>query len=222
MPKPSQPKAPTQPVTPEVETPAPDYSTLTSQIVEQQTVALQAEETGREANIESALLAREFISANPNAERKDVKLAIATAVATVRGLKPDDIISAPDKTLSKGTPSQQEKFIKCKSAYELVSVLIGIAWPTDETAAKKVEKAIASGERGFVKLKRLAAKPQKARETDPNAKRVTKENFPEKLKNFLTLAATDIGGYATLAEFLPHVEEVLEVIVKIELEAPKA
>lgn len=222
MAKVTQPKAPTKIENPETEQPAPDYSTLISNLVEQQTVALQAEEQGREANIESALIAREFIASNTNAERKEIKLAIATSIAQVRGLKPDDIISAPDKSLKTGSAAAQEKYVKCKSAYELVSVLIGIAWPSDEAAAKKVEKAIQGGERGFVKLKRLAAKPQKARETDPNAKRITKENFPEKLNNFLIHASTDIGGFATIGEFYPHVEEVLAVLIDVDKNAPKA
>lgn len=173
-----------------VEAPTPDYASLSAQLLEFQQVAVDAESSANGANIDCALSAREFIEENPGCERKDIKLAIASAVAEARGIKPADIASAPDKTLKTGGPAKAEKFRIFNSAYTLVSTLLTVAWPTDETAQKKVAKLISDGERGFVKLKAAASKKQSNPNKGPSI--ITEETFGGKLIAFLEKARVEI------------------------------
>lgn len=185
--------APKQPEQPEIVI---NYGELTQTIAERQTIVIESEQQSEAGNIECALDAREFRENNPEAERKFIVLAIATGVAEPRGLKPDDIMTAPDKTLNSptATSAQKEKYARLKYANELQSRMAGVAWPKDPDAEKRVKRLIEQGERGFVKLVTAAAKKQKNPHTppDPANAKVTKDTFGTKLGLFLSKCTTDI------------------------------
>ena len=182
---------------PSIEATAPiiDYGALAMLIAEKQTNVLEFQGRADSGNIDCALDAIEFRQANPEAERKDIVLAIAQGIAEPRGLKVDDIIKAPDKTLNAptATPAQREKYTTRNSAYTLLSSLATIAWPKDADAEKRVKKLLDSGERGFVKLKAAASKKQKnPAAPTPTEDKITEDNFGTRLGLFLTKALMDL------------------------------
>lgn len=215
MAKVNQPKV-TSPATPEIEIPTVDYSSLLAELMEQQTASAEYETKGVESNIECALIAYMFREKNPDAVRSEIKLCVDTAVASVRGFKADDIAKSPEKPQPNASPASHERYSKLRSACDLSSKLLSVAWPKGEDEQKKVKKLIDSGERGFVKLTRAAAKRHKNPARDPNAKRFTITNFAEKLELFIVSAATDLSE--TREDTLQRASEVIETLKLI----PKA
>lgn len=210
MAKIKQPKEKVETNTPDTEAPAPDYSALIAQIETAQTISAESAAKADAANIDSAIFAYEFRIANPNAERKEILLCLATGVAAPRGLKPDDIMTAPDKTLKLGNATQQLKYKTLESAYNLTRRMLSVAWPSGEDEQKAVKKLIDGGERGFVKLTRAAAKRHKNPKDGGATKRYTPENLPEKVKIFVMNVSTDIGE--SYEESLSRISDIVEVL----------
>jgi hypothetical protein len=178
------------PETPTTETPKVDMSPLISQITEGLKAIDEAEGAKNEAVLNTIVEIRAFREENPTAERTDIRLAIQTAVAEQTGLKLAQVQTKPtkDERISKEVRSQRD------SAYVLVSTLLSMAWAKEEKQDEKVAKLLASGEKRFVVIRDASRKPQSRPQHDPNAGKVTRENFTEELGKFLTKAYADLGG----------------------------
>lgn len=189
---------------PDQETPAPDLSALRKSIVADLQTYFESEDSANGAILDGVIKIREAREENPNIERESVRTLIQEAVAEIRGLKIEFVQNAPAVTLKKSKP---EDFAKRNSAYVLVSTLMSMSWPKREDEDKKVKKALDDGERRFTVIKKLSVKP--SNKTQGGAgKSITKENFTEKLKQFLVKAQTDMGE--------KNLEEILDLA---ELEA---
>lgn len=197
-------KAP-KPEAPDQEAPAPDLSSLRKSIVADLTTYFESEDSANGAILDGVIKIREAREENENIERESVRLLIQEAVAEIRNLKIEHVQSAPAATLKKSKP---EDFSKRQSAYVLVSTLMSMSWPKREDEDKKVKKALDDGERRFTVIKKLSAKPPKGGGGKGGTKAITKENFTEKLKQFLVRAQTDMGE--------KNLEEILDLA---ELEA---
>lgn len=195
MPKVKTPTAPV-PATAPAEAAAPDYSILVAQLKPILSEVKDLEDKSRSANLDLAIAIREFREENPTAERNECRLSIQTAVAEQYGLK----ISQVQDGDKKG---------KGYSAYTLVSAIMSVAWPKGDKEENKVAKALKEG-KGWVELRKAASKPQVKRSADPDAKRITADNFATKLANFLTQAQVDIG--VSIEDILEMTESAIEAI----------
>lgn len=153
---------------------------------------------------------RSFREANENLERDQMRTAIQTVVSEGYGLKLEHVQKKPDETLKKSKPAD---YAIRNSCYTLVSQLLGIAWAKDDKCDAKVAKALEKGEKRFTVLLKTAQKPQGGGDRDPDANKITKENFAAKFTLFLTKAQSDIGT--------KDIDEVYELVDK-SLEAMKA
>lgn len=186
--------APTKPATqtPEVEAPkAPDISPLMESIAPYITEYKEGADVQNNATVNIAVECRAFREENPEVERSAIKLALQTAIADAYGLKIEHVQNKPDDKLKNSKPAD---YAARNSAYVLVSTLLSIAWAKEEKQDNKVAKALKDGETRFVVLKKLASKPQSNPQRDPDANKITKENFAAKFALFVTQAMTDMGA----------------------------
>lgn len=190
MPKLKAPKTET-PATPTVEAPkAPDISPLLKAIAPLLSTIRDAEGKRDGAVVDIAVEIRAFREENSEVERGAVKLAIQTAIADAYELKIEQVQTKPDEKLKKSKPAD---YATRNSCYTMVSQLLSIAWSKDEKEDNKVAKALKEGETRFTVLKKLASKPQSNPQRDPDANKITKENFAAKFALFVTKAMTDIA-----------------------------
>lgn len=201
------------PVTPEVEAPkAPDISPLMESIAPFISEYKEAEGKQDEARLNIAVECRSFREENPEVERSAIKLALQTAVAEIYSLKIEHVQNKPEEKLKNSKPAD---YAARNSAYVLVSQLLSIAWAKEEKQDNKVAKALADGETRFVVLKKLASKPQNNPQRDPDANKITKENFASKFALFVTQAMTDMAkDQSTVLDLVAEASSAMEAAPK--------
>lgn len=176
--------------TPKTEVPAVDLAPLRKLIFGKLEDQSQAEAKSKECTLDIAFDIADFIEENPTVERESIVVLAREAVAEIRGVKPEQIEKSPDKKLKETRP---DDYSKRNSAYVLISNIMSIAWPKKDEQKKAVAKLREKGEDRFTVLLKAAQKPQGAssRGNQGEKGKITKDNFVEKLKAFLTKAATD-------------------------------
>lgn len=165
-----------------------------------------SEKAKDEAILETIIEIRSFREANENVERDQIRSAIQTVIAESYGLKLEQVQKKPDETLKRSKPAD---YAMRNSCYTLVSQLLAVAWAKDEKCDNKVGKALEKGESRFTVLVKTAQKPQGGAERDPDASKVTKENFSAKFTAFLEKFKAD-GQIATIEEVYETVDKYLE------------
>lgn len=160
-----------------------------------------------EGILDAVIEIRGFREANEGVERDQIRTCVQQVVAETYGLKIDQVAKKPDDTLKKSKPAD---YAVRNSCYTLVSQLLGVAWAKDEKRDAAVTKALEKGERRFTVLVKTAQKPSTRVEPDPNANKITKENFATKFTAFCEKALADIGAPATIDEIHDLVETTLE------------
>lgn len=183
-PKPEAPKVATPIPTPDV--PAPDISVLIANLEAPLQANRDAEEKSKSSLLDAIIVIREFRAENPTVERSDVKTAVQQAVANAIGVPLAKVQTAPDKA--------NPKLGGDAYGYALSSAMLSTAWPKGEAEEKRVAKAIKDG-KGFVEVRKAAAKPQAnpGAGNNPDAKKITQENFALKFSQFLTQAQVDLA-----------------------------
>lgn len=191
MPKKINTPAPKAPEKPETEgTKAPDISPLISALAPHLSTFHTAEAEAETSRIDMIVELRAFRTENEEVERGSLLLALQTAIAAEYGLKIEHVQSKPDDKLKNSKPAD---FKLRSGAYQLSRELLGMAWAKDDKCDAKVAKALEAGETRFVVLKKMSQKAQANPARDPDANKITEENFAAKLSLFLTQAAADTG-----------------------------
>lgn len=183
--------APKAPEKPETEgTKAPDISPLISALAPHLSSFHEAEDNAENSRIDMIVEMRSFREENEEVERSSILLALQTAIAAEYGLKIEHVQSKPDDKLKTSKPAD---FKARSGAYQLSRELLGMAWAKDEKCDAKVAKLLEAGEKRFVVLKKASQKAQSNPARDPDANKITEENFAAKFSLFLTQAQTDTG-----------------------------
>lgn len=148
----------------------------------------------------------------PDAEREQIKATVAQALADTYSLKLEHVTKAPDKTLRQQKPAD---FTARNNAYTLLSELVTMIWPKGEAEDKAVAKKLKDGETRISYIRKASKKKQTRPDADPDANKITAQNFLEKLDFFLATAATDLGE--TIEQVRDRALEGIETLKK----APK-
>lgn len=190
-----------------VAAPAVDMAPLLTALAPHIFALKEAEGARDEAILETVIEIRSFREANENVERDQIRTVIQTAIAESYGLKLEQVAKKPDETLKRMKPAD---YAVRNSCYTLTSQLLGVAWAKDEKADAKVAKALEKNERRFTVLVKLGQKPQNNPQRDPDANKITRENFSAKLTLFVEKAKSDLGEKTTIEEVWELIEKYLE------------
>jgi hypothetical protein len=188
-------KTPT-PSTPIPETPTIDINILIESLASPLQSIHDADESKKSGILDAVVKIIEFKEENPTLERSDCKLAVQQAVANMLNIK----IAKVQNSKANGGDDY---------AYTLASQMLNTAWPKGEKEQAAVKKAIDAG-KGWVEVRKASAKRQKNPQRDPDAKKITKDNFASRLMIFLNQAQVDTS--IPLADILDMADKAVDAI----------